>query len=197
MNNVKALVRIYKQLIYILSPKQKKNALYVFASMIVCSFLELLGVSAIYPFLQLMLDSSAMRETWYLSWIYKIKPNASVADGVFVLGLAIVFVYIIKNVVALLCTYVQYRYAASFQRETSTLMLRSYLKRPYEFFVNTNSSLISRGVGGDTASVYNVLLNGFQILAETWTILLIGVYLLQIGLLRCWQFRWRLFASFL
>ena len=54
MRNIKALYRIIYKLYFILTPNQKKGAISVFFSVIICSFLELLGVSVIYPFLQLM-----------------------------------------------------------------------------------------------------------------------------------------------
>lgn len=177
MENIKSLFRMYKQVSYILTPKQKRNAIVVFASMLLCSCLELIGVSAIYPFLQMMLDADSMKNKWYLQWIYFMNPSAGVKEGILVIGIAIIFVYLAKNMATMGCSYVQFRYAASFQRESSTLMLDSFMKRQYEYFINTNSSDITRGIAYDTSCVYRILLDGFQIISELITAFLIALYL--------------------
>ena len=77
MKNVKSVLRIFEHINYILTPKQKKASIYVFFSMILCSLLELLGVSIIYPFLMLMMDMDGMRDSAYLSWVYRLWPDMS------------------------------------------------------------------------------------------------------------------------
>ena len=47
-----AIIDITKQLKYIFNKNQKRMCMLVFASMILCSLLELLGVTAIYPFIE-------------------------------------------------------------------------------------------------------------------------------------------------
>ena len=61
-------------------------------------------------------------------------------------------------------------------------MLESYLKRPYEFFVNTNSAVIIRGINGDTSAAYQVMLSIFEFLTSFLTAVMIGVYLLYTDL---------------
>lgn len=178
MDNIKALFRIIGQLSYVLTRKQKKEAISVFLTMIVCSILELLGVSVIYPFLQLMMDETAIKNKWYINWLYSFSPNISFAGVLIALCVGIILVYLIKNGITLLCVYKQNKYAASFQRELSTTMLRAFMKQPYEYFVNTNSAWISQCITGDTLGTYNILLRFFELMAECLTVLLIAIYLL-------------------
>ena len=51
------------------------------------------------------------------------------------------------------------------------------MKHPYEYFLNTNSSEILRGIGSDVVGVHQILLNFFTLMAETLTIIAIGVFL--------------------
>ena len=60
----------------------------------------------------------------------------------------------------------------------SVLMLKSYFKRPYEFFVNTNSAIILRGINADVVATYHIMLDILQFLQELITAFLIGIYLL-------------------
>ncbi len=95
-----------------------------------------------------------------------------------ILCIFIIIVYLVKNAATLACKYYQNAYAAAFQREVATSILASVLKRKYEYFVNTNSTLISQHIHGDTFATYNVLLNMFEFLAEVLSVTLIGIYLI-------------------
>lgn len=180
MDNIKSVFRIIERISYILTPKQKRASIIVFISMVFCSFLELLGVSLIYPYLLIMMDESSMHSKWYLSWIYKWNPGISNTSILIIMGVAIATIYVIKNTLAILCLYIQADYSVKIKRELTVKMMNSYMIRPYEFFVNTQSSVIMRGLDGDVNSVYSIILNGFQVFAECLTIVMIVVYLIRV-----------------
>lgn len=178
MNNIRAVKNIIDELLYIMTEKQKKKAVIVFISMIINSLLELLSVSVIYPFLDTMMDSANIANKWYAKPFLFFWPDISPAKILLCIGCIIIFVFVVKNVISLLCSYIQYSYSARFNRELSTLMLKSYLSRPYEFFVNTNSAVVIRGINGDTSAAYQVLLDGFEFFTSFLSALMIGIYLL-------------------
>lgn len=180
MSNIKSVFRIIEHIQFILSKKQKRSSIVVFASMIVSSLLELLGVSIVYSFLQLMIDEEALDNNPFAKIINELFPSISTRIIIIILGLTIAVVYCLKNVVAMICAYIQVRYSAFINRELSVRMLDSYMKRPYTFFVNTNSSIIMRGLAGDVSSVYNIILNSFQIIAESASIVLISAFLIYV-----------------
>ncbi len=175
--NLLAVIRIIKQLSYILTRKQKAQSIKVFFTMILLSCLELLGVSAIYPLLLVMSSPQQIREKSYLAWLYRIKPAISYEEVVVVICSFAIIVFLIKNALAVFFIYQQYKFAASFQREAATDMLRKYMRRPYEYFINTNSSIIIRGISSDTTSVYMIILNSFQLAGELLTVIMISVFL--------------------
>lgn len=179
MNNLSAIIRIIKQLIYILSPGQKRKSVVVFLSMIATSCLELLGVSSIFPLMQLMITPEESKDKWYIGWIYRINPDISYRMVILVFSMLIVSVFLLKNVLAIVFAYLQHKFAAEFQRESSTQMLRKYMRRPYEYFVNTNSSIVLRGINSDTSSAYQILLAFFQLAGELLTIAMLAVFLLS------------------
>lgn len=177
-HNLRALYRIIKQIIYVLDSRQKKACIGIFLCMILNSGLELLGVSAIYPFLQMMLTPDEIESKWYVRWVYYLKPNASERTVLLGLGIVIILIYLLKNAFMIISIYIQTSFSAKFQRELSLKMLSAYFKRPYEFFLNTNSSEILRGIGGDVSGVYQILLNFFTLIAETFTVIILGIFLI-------------------
>lgn len=175
--NIYALGRIVAQLKYIMDGKQQKEGIAVFLCMVMSSALELLGVSAIYPFLQMMLTPDEIRQKWYIKWIYDLHPDISEKTVLLMLGVIIIFIYLCKNAFMIVGSYVRVAFAAKFQKELSTKMLAAYLKHPYQFFLNTNSSEIIRGIGSDVSGVYQILLNFFTLVSEILTITVLGLYL--------------------
>ncbi len=177
-SNLRAIKRIFIELNYVLNKKQKYNSIGVVFCMLLGSGLELLGVSSIYPFLQMMLDPEGIQQEWYISWLYDIRPTITTKSVLLIFGVGIILIYLLKNAFMILSAYVQNAYSAKFQFELSTLMLNSFLRRPYQFFLNTNSSVILRGIKGDVAGVYHIILNMFTILSEMLTIILLGTFLI-------------------
>jgi ABC-type multidrug transport system fused ATPase/permease subunit len=178
MENLKSLKRIYDQLMYILTGKQKREAVIVFISMIALSLLELIGVTAIYPFLQVMMDADELRGKWYSGWIYAVWPEITNTQIVVLFGVVLILVYVFKNIFALICTYIQYRFAASYKRVSAKRMIDSYMKRPYEYFVNTNSGVILRGITSDTSATYIILCEIFEMFSQIMIIIVLGIYLM-------------------
>ncbi len=178
LNDCSAIKRIFSQLIFVLSPKQKRRSLVVFFAMILTSCLELLGVSAIYPLLQMMISINDAKNRWYINWVYKINPNFDDRMVLLVMCFFIILVFILKNCLAVYFEYLQFSFATDFQKEASSKMLEKYLSRPYEYFINTNSSLILRGINNDTVSVYIILLYLFQVAGQILSISLIACFLL-------------------
>lgn len=179
-NNLFAIIRIIRQLMYILSPKERRQSIVVLLSMLATSCLELLGVSAIYPLLQVMVSPEDLKDKWYIGWVYGIFPDISYNNILLLFSLLIIIVFLLKNGLAIFFMYLQQRFASGFLRDASTQMLRKYMRRPYEFFVNTNSSIILRGINSDTSAVYQILLSFFQMVGECLTIALLSVFLITI-----------------
>lgn len=175
--NIQALGHIIGQLNYLLDRKQKKESIWVFVCMIFESGLELLGVSAIYPFLQMMLNPAGMKGKWYVKWLYFLNPEISTRMALLSLGIVIILIYVVKNVCMIIFAYVRSAFSTKFQRDLSVKMLSSYLKHPYQFFLDTNSGEIMRGIHNDVAGAYQTLVNFFTLIAECLTVIVLGIFL--------------------
>lgn len=125
----------------------------------------------------MMLSPAEMRDKWYIAWIYFFDESISDRSVLLLLGVCIILIYLFKNVFMVVGMYVRVAFAAKFQRELSIKMLSAYMKHPYEYFLNTNSSEIIRGIGSDVVGVHQILLNFFTLVAEVLTITVLGAFL--------------------
>lgn len=177
-NKINAIIQIIKQLRYILNKKQKRSCVWVFLSMLLCSTLELLGVTAIYPFIDILLYQEQLQDKWYLSLIYQIAPSITANGVIIIIGLLIMLIYLTKNALMVASAYLQNYFAAKVERELSTHMLEAFMRRPYQFFLNTNSGVVIRGISTDVQGVYKLLIGLFELLSSLITVALLGVSLL-------------------
>ena len=180
MKNLRAVIEIYKKITFILTSQQKRGAFYSFVSMIVCALLELLGVSVIYPFLQLIIDKKAFDSKWYVRYIYSIFPNLSNNIIIVVFCFAIILVFITKNAMAVICSWVQNKYAERLMRELGTEVFASVMKRPYEYFSNTSVGTIIRNVQTGPSVINDIVTASFQFMTDALTALMIGIYLIKV-----------------
>ena len=180
LKSISSIKRIIKQIWFIFEPKERADAFKVFVAMIFVALLELLGVSVIYSFISALLSPELLHGIWYSKWIFWMIPDIEYNHVIVILGIELILIYIIKNILALFFTYIQLSFSGTFQENESTRMLSAYLHRPYQFFLDTNSGEILRGINEDTNSVYFVLICIFQLCSEIVTIAVLSIYLVII-----------------
>lgn len=179
IHNLKSLIQIKNKLVYILTDSQKKSAVFLALVIVVRVFFELLGVTAVYPFLQALLTPDVVMENKYLRPFIQFF-HIETSRGVLVLiGIALILIYIFKNIYMIFSYYVQYNYSTKVQKELSIKILNSYMSRPYSFFLNINSAEILRACSGDVSGVYAILSCAFDIAAEGLSVVVIGIYIFE------------------
>ncbi len=178
MQNIKTFIRMYRQLVQILNGKQKRQAVIVALFAIISALLETLGVSVIIPFILMMLQPKQLMNNQYVKKILGVLGITEVYHVLLVTALMIVVIYVLKNAFILWFNFVQLNFRNRLERDLSILMLRSYIYKPYSFFLNVNSAEIMRGITGDTAGVATVVDSYCSLFNEGITCILIGVVLI-------------------
>ncbi len=145
--------------------------------MLMTSFLELLGVSMIFPLLQMLFEEDSIQQSWYLNFLYTCLHFTDSNRFLLFIGIIIMIVFVVKNGMALWFSYIQQKFSSEFMKEASSMMLDSYMKQPYEYFLNHNSSELLQGIEGDVNAVYDVMKAVFQFLGETVTVILLALLL--------------------
>lgn len=177
-SNLRTMIQMLKQLNYILDKSQKKSALWLLSVIILSAGFELLGVTAILPFVEATVSPNKMLQNKY---VMKIAPVFGIDNANMLLifmGIGLILVYLVKNAFMLYANFVQYDFATRIQKEISVKMLHSYMSRPYTFFLSTNTSEILRGCSSDTVCVYSIIDFLSTILTQILMMFLIGIFLI-------------------
>ncbi len=178
MRYINSLRGIIDKLKYMLTPRQKRLSIVVMFMIVLGSFMELLGISAILPFIEAILTPKQLMNSWYGKLIVNMLGIQDTNTITIVIGIAIIVVYIAKNAYLYVSIMLQTIYRSKIQKYLSTKMLKAYMQRPYEYFININTSEVTRGIGVDITGVYNLMDNLFRFVGEFLTALLIGIFII-------------------
>lgn len=178
MKYFKSISDIINKLKYMLTARQKRMSILVTFLIIIGSFLEMLGVSAVIPFIEAVLDPDVVMGKWYIKPFIQTFHITETSTMIILIGIAIIFVYVIKNVYLYFSIMFQTGYRSKIQKYLSTKMLNAYMKWPYEKFININTAEVIRGIGVDITGVYNLMDNLFRFIGEFLTAVLIAVFII-------------------
>lgn len=168
-----------KKISYILDRKQKIKLFILLLIIFIGALLELLGVSAIMPLVNVALDASAIDETWYLAlvkeWLGFTQPSQMILFlAVFLMG-----VYVFKNIYITFMYNEQYRFIFDNQRYLAVKMMDAYMHQNYLFHVSKNVAELQRNVTEDVNGFYTAVLSTLQLIAETSVCVVLVLYLMK------------------
>lgn len=174
------IIKSIKQLNMIFNRTQKKYFVFIIFLIFFSSLFELLGISILYPVLQLFLDKESF---WKRDIIQNIVTIFNIKNEnllMIYMIVFIIFVYIIKNILLIVSDYIQIRFRCSLQKKLSIDQLKRYMQYPYMFFVNTDSAEIYRGITADVAAVKESLSTLFSLTIEILVASFLVCYLFMV-----------------
>lgn len=179
MKEVKDVIDILKKWKTILNSKQKKRSIMIFCLFICSSLLETLGVSVVMPFISAMLTPELFTSNEVvLNFMNRLHISCTANSVLICLGIIIVVVYCLKNIFLLMTDYACLKYENTIQQDFSVLMLKSYMKRSYEDYLDINTAEALRGINEDVTGLYYIVQSCFRISASFLTIIMIGIFLI-------------------
>lgn len=168
-----------KKVNYILDRKQKVKLFFLMVIIIVGAFIELLGVSAILPLINVVLEPEIVDTKWYLAFIKKTMNYTQTSEIVIFLAVFLIMVYIIKNIYITFMNDMQYRFIFNNQRKLAIKMMDTYLHQRYLYHVSKNVAELQRNVKDDVNGFYTIILNCLQLFAETSVCIAIIIFLMR------------------
>lgn len=163
---------------FILTSSQKKWGLVLMFLTLGGAIVETLGVSVIFPLVQVMIDPSVLRQYSVVNHILNLLNIEDEGALIWLVGMLAVSMYILKNAYLFLLAYVRIKYACKIQRELSVEMMESYMQRGYTFFLNIGTGELLRGMGESITNTYQALYQSLKVLAEISTVLCICIYIM-------------------
>lgn len=179
MNEFRKAKDVLHKLLYILTKKQKRYAVYILLMSVAAALIETLGVAVIMPVLDMMLDIKGVRNRWYMVPFVKLLHLDTDLKVIWFVCGSVIAIYLAKTVYFTFYSWVSAKYSYMVQRELGVRVLEAYMKQGYLFFVQNNTSRLINGISGDASSIYGILKTLFTSLMKLLTILCIGAYIMM------------------
>ncbi len=165
----------------LLTSRERRKLYLLFCAVFVMAGLEVVSVGSILPFLQVAADPASVHENVYLSWAYETFGFPDTHTFLIALGLAALTALVVSNAFIVLTTWALFRYAWGRNHALSWRLLRSYLHRPYGYFLTRNSAELGKNVLEEvTEIVSGMLVPGLRGISKGIVALLIICFLLFI-----------------
>lgn len=150
------MVRIVKKFQGIMTREQQMCVLLLGFLMLIGGALEMLGVSLVLPLMTAVMDAHFMEEP-YVRLICGMFHISTYYEVMMLFLGALIFVYIFKNAFLFLEYYLQYRFVCNTRFLVQKQLLRVYMYRPYEFYLNATTGEIMRIINTDVINAFNLL----------------------------------------
>lgn len=178
-----SIIRILKKFRLILSRHQKVRIIELAVLMIIGGFMEMLSVALILPFAEAVANPRDVAAKPYVKIICQILHLDNYRDFLVFLAVLMAFVYIVKNAFFVFQMGIQNRFVWNNMFAIQQRLLRSYLSRPYEYYLGINSGEILRIIENDTSEAFYLLtfLLGLFSEAAVSVILVSTIFLISPG----------------
>lgn len=167
-----------KKIGYIFDRKQKMKLFIILIMITIGSLMELVGVAAIIPFINVVMSPDTINTNQFFHYVYEKLKFQSAND--FLVGLAIflIGVYIVKNLYLVMMNALQYRFIFNNQKKLSCRLLECYASQPYTFFLDHNTADLIRNVGMDTDNFFEAVSEVLRLIMEVFVCILLAGFLL-------------------
>ena len=167
-----------KKINYVLDRKQKINLGILLVIIFIGAFVELLGVSAVMPLINVAMQPETIGEKWYFVLISRYTGITEANQMILFLAVLLIIIYILKNIYVMGMYSLQYRFVFNNQQRLSVRMMKSYMQQDYLFHVSKNVAEFQRNITSDVNGFFTVALNALQFLAEFSVSTVLVIFLL-------------------
>lgn len=170
-----------RKILALLSRKERRRLLLLCVGIIILAVTEIAGIGSIGPFLAVATNPALIHSNEYLQWIYVTFGFTTDTGFVVFMGIAVVVLVVLRNVTAAVVRYAEIRFGQMRNHSISTRLLARYLSQPYAFFLNKNTSELSKNVLSEVQeAVKNYLIPMLEVVSKAVVTIAIIVFLVTV-----------------
>jgi len=171
---------LLKKLLSLLTPKDKKIMLLLIFFSFVISLIEVIGVTAIMPFIAVASDFDLIRSKEYYSIFFEIFSFKNDSQFIIAFGIVLIFFYLFRGGINLFYYYSLSRFAQTRYHLIAYRLFKNYMNLPYQNFINKNSSAMTKTIVTEAFNLSGVIFAVLFILSEAFVIVLIYAVMLYV-----------------
>ena len=151
------MIQFFSKFSYVLQGKNK-SLLFLLSLFILTSFLEVVGIGLVGPFIALATNPKMIYQNLWLSAIYTKLNLTTEYNFILLIGLVIVVVFFVKAALSFSSQKYVFEFGFGQQAELSSRLMKAYLAAPYTFHLNRNSATLVQNIVSETDRFTNGLM---------------------------------------
>lgn len=130
----------------IFTRREKLQILVLLVAILVMSFTQALGIASVLPFIGLVMEPNLVFENNWLFMVYETLNFTSVSRFIIFTGIVMFTLIVISNAVSAVATWMNLHFVWMNNHRLSHRLFKKYLSMPYAYFINQNSSDLSKNI---------------------------------------------------
>lgn len=147
------MLQVVRQLYGILEPSERWRFIWVLLTVLMMALLEVVGVGAIFPFMNMIANPGFIQENKWLSAAYRALDFKDIHQFVLFAGFVLLGIFALKSAFSIFATWLQSRFVWGNFYRLSKRLVRTYLYRPYSYFFTVNVSELQKNVLNEVTNV--------------------------------------------
>ena len=168
-----------KKMLALLTPKERRELYWLLCAMVVLALVEVASVGSIMPFMTVITSPELIAENKWLNGLYEYFEFRSVNSFLLVLGGIVFSILVVSNTSTALITWWIFRYSWNRNHSIARALFSKYLREPYVFFLNRNSSELEKNILDEVQLVIIGVLNSLLMVLKS-SVVICFVFLLLV-----------------
>ena len=178
------MVQIIKKLRVLLDRKQKRAMAGLMVLMIIGAFLQTAGVGMLVQSVNVVIDPQVLEKSALARGFYDFLGCRDFKSFSITVMALLVAVFAAKNAFLFIQQKLTFAFVYTNQFATSERMMRNYLRRGYEFYLNADTAVVQRSITSDVNKNYALLLALLQLLSDgVMSLFVVGYCLMTNGVM--------------
>ncbi len=169
--------QIVKKLNVLLNKKQKLEMVALIFTMLIGALLETGSIALIIPIITLVITPDAATENEWLAWLSDVLHLENPTQLTVIVMISLIVAFVIKNLFLFIQQKWLYRFIYTNQFRTSQLLMRNYVNKNYEFYLNADTAVIQRNITADVNNMYSLILAVLTLISEVIMMISLGAIL--------------------
>ena len=154
------------KILSLLSSHERKLAFILLLMILAMAIVDMIGVASILPFITVLTNPELIESNIILNSMFKFFMRFGIENDqqfLFALGLIVFIILVTSLIFKAVTTYFQFRFAQMREYTIGKRIIEGSLRQPYVWFLNRNSSDLSKTI---LSEVGNVISNGLRPLID-------------------------------
>ncbi|MEM6784508.1 MAG: ABC transporter ATP-binding protein [Bacteroidota bacterium] len=154
----------YRKLFQVLTPSERRRVYLLVPAIILMALLQVAGIGSVAPFLQVVADPSSVETNAWLARVYTMFGFTTTEGFLMALGCVTLTLLVLGNVFNTIVAWAMARFTQMRRHSLSMRLLKSYLYRPYLYYLRTNSAELGKNLLYEVNEIVNGILQPCMVL---------------------------------